>query len=61
MSPKDFDKAWKARNQRLRDAGVFDHVDELSARYGWDELNEMTPNQLIGAVAEIADCTTAEQ
>ena len=37
MSPRDFDQAWKARNQRLEEGGVFDHIAELSDKHGWEE------------------------
>lgn len=34
MSPAEFEKAWKARNERLEAAGVFEHVTELEEKYG---------------------------
>ena len=61
MSPTDFDKAWEARNQRLEDAGVFDHIDELEATYGWDKISEMTPTELVAAVREIGTTPTTNE
>jgi hypothetical protein len=37
MSPREFNKAWKARNERLEAAGVFEHLDALFEKYG-DEI-----------------------
>jgi excisionase family DNA binding protein len=53
MSPRDFNSAWEARNERLRVGGVFDHLTELTDAYGWDVVDKMTASELIKAVAEI--------
>jgi hypothetical protein len=50
MSPADFDKAWKARNERLEAAGVFEHLDSLYDKYGEEIFRSMSPSQLIEAV-----------
>jgi hypothetical protein len=44
MSPPEFDKAWKARNERLEAAGVFDQLTELEEAYG-ERLWSMTPSE----------------
>jgi hypothetical protein len=53
MSPHDFQKAWDARNQRLQDGGVFDHLTERTDVHGWDVIDRMTPRELIKAVADL--------
>jgi hypothetical protein len=52
MSPPEFEKAWKARNERLEAAGVFEHLTELEEKYG-QELWSMPPSQLIQAAGEL--------
>jgi hypothetical protein len=62
MSPHDFDRAWKARNQRLEDGGVFAHLTELEERYGWGELEKLTPSELINAVRGLSgDSQTTDE
>ena len=53
MSPRDFDTAWKARNERLRVSGVFDHLTELTVAYGWEVVDKMTASDLVKAVADL--------
>jgi excisionase family DNA binding protein len=53
MSPTDFRKAWEARNKRLEDGGVFEHIDELTDAYGWGVIDKMTAGELITAVATL--------
>lgn len=49
MGPREFEKAWEARNERLEAAGVFEHLDALEKTYG-QEIWTMPPSQLIEAV-----------
>jgi excisionase family DNA binding protein len=51
MSPSEFEKAWKGRNERLGAAGVFEHLTELEEKYG-QEMWSMRPSELIEAVRE---------
>ena len=53
MSPRDFDKAWEARNERLRAGGVFDHLTELTDAYGLDVVDKLTASELIKAVTDL--------
>ena len=53
MSPRQYQRAWDRRNQRLRDARVFDYLGELQARFGQQGIDERTPSELIAAVEEI--------
>ena len=53
MSPSDFRKAWDARNKRLEEGGVFEHVSELTDAHGWDVIDKMTASELIRAVADL--------
>jgi excisionase family DNA binding protein len=53
MSPGEFRKAWDARNQRLRDGRVFDHLTEQTEEHGWDVIDKMTASELIMAVADL--------
>jgi excisionase family DNA binding protein len=53
MSPRDFNSAWEARNERLRVGGVFDHLTELTDAHGWDVVDKMTASELIKAVADL--------
>ena len=53
MSPGEFKRAWDARNERLRDGGVFDHLDELWERLGQKRIELMTPSELIATVREL--------
>ncbi len=50
MSPRDFDKAWKGRAERLEAAGVFEQIDALYEKYGEDIFSSMSPSELIEAV-----------
>jgi excisionase family DNA binding protein len=52
MSPLEFEKAWKARNERLEAAGVFEHLLELKEKYGQDVWS-MPPSKLIRAAGEL--------
>jgi hypothetical protein len=53
MSPPDFDRAWEARNERLRAGGVFDHLTELTDAHELDVVNKMAAIELIKAVADL--------
>ena len=54
MSPGEFKKAWAARDQRLRDGGVYDHLDEIGEHFGWNEFHLQTPRVLIEFVKGLA-------
>jgi excisionase family DNA binding protein len=53
MSPADFNRAWEARNERLTEAGVFEHIEELAERFGWNEFHAVKPSTLIEAAKEL--------
>jgi excisionase family DNA binding protein len=53
MSPADFKRAWEARNRRLEEACVFEHIEELAERFGWNEVHEVKPSILIEAAQEL--------
>jgi excisionase family DNA binding protein len=53
MSPTNFNKAWKARNERLEAAGVFEHLDALYKKYGEEIFSSMSPTELTQAVNEL--------
>jgi excisionase family DNA binding protein len=53
MDPKDFKRAWDARNERLREAGVFDRLDKLYDKLGANVVERMHPGELIRAVKEL--------
>lgn len=57
MSPKDFSQAWDARNERLREAGVFDRLGELDDKLGVNAVQGMRPGELIRAVKELDNDT----
>jgi excisionase family DNA binding protein len=59
MSPKDFKQAWDARNERLREAGVFDRLSELDDKLGVNAVQAMHPGELIRAVKELGNDTGA--
>ena len=59
MSPKDFKQAWDARNERLREAGVFDRLSELDDKLGVNVVQGMHPGELIRAVKELGNDTGA--
>ncbi len=59
MSPKDFKQAWDARNERLREAGVFDRLSELDDKLGVNAVQGMHPGELIRAVKELGNDTGA--
>jgi excisionase family DNA binding protein len=53
MNPKEFERAWEARNERLREGGVFEHIDELLEKLGSKGIDELQPSALIRAVQEL--------
>jgi len=53
MNPKEFERAWEARNERLREGGVFEHIDELLQKLGDKGMEELPPSALIRAVQEL--------
>ncbi len=55
MSPKDFKQAWEARNQRMRDAGVFDRLGDLYDTLGAKAVEKLLPSELIRAVSDLPD------
>jgi excisionase family DNA binding protein len=57
MSPKDSKHAWDARNERLREAGVFDRLSELDDKLGVNAVQGMRPGELIRAVKELDNDT----
>ena len=46
MSPKDFKQAWEARNQRMRDAGVFDRLGDLYDTLGAKAVEKLLPERV---------------
>jgi excisionase family DNA binding protein len=58
MNPPEFDKAWKARNERLEAAGVFDHLTELEEAYGAG-IWSMAPSELIEAIDKLRESESA--
>jgi hypothetical protein len=53
MWPRDFNMAWRERNQRLREAGVFDKLGELTDKLGWETIEKMAAPDLIEAVRHL--------
>jgi len=53
MNPKEFERAWEARNERLREGRVFERIDELFQKLGTKGMEELQPSALIRAVEEL--------
>ena len=53
MSPTEFKRTWAARNERLREGGVFEHIGELLEKLGSRAMKEMHPSALIQAVHDL--------
>jgi excisionase family DNA binding protein len=53
MNPKEFERAWEARNERLREGRVFERIGELLQRLGSRGMEELQPSALIRAVQEL--------
>lgn len=53
MNPKEFQRAWEARNERLREGRVFERIDELFQKLGTKGMDELQPSALIRAVQEL--------
>jgi len=53
MNPKEFERAWEARNERLREGGVFERIDDLLQKLGSKGMEELQPSALIKAVQEL--------
>ncbi|MGA2007923.1 MAG: helix-turn-helix domain-containing protein [Solirubrobacteraceae bacterium] len=53
MNPKEFKTAWAARNERLREGGVFERIGELLQSLGSKGMDELQPSALIRAVQDL--------
>jgi excisionase family DNA binding protein len=53
MNPTEFKRAWETRNERLREGGVFERIDELLQKLGSKGLDELQPSALIRAVQQL--------
>jgi excisionase family DNA binding protein len=53
MNPKEFERAWEARNERLREGRVFERIEELFQKFGTKRMEELQPSALIRAVQEL--------